>query len=84
MDGFKFRERRENIEKIYSEANTLIEKKSIDEANLKLKETEKLLGTLSEEDLSEIQKRSALNLRVRIEYLAKTAFKLENKNKSIA
>lgn len=84
MDGFKFRERRENIEKIYDEVNTLVEQKAIDQASLKLKSTEKMLDDLSEEDLSEIQQRSALNLKIRIEHLGKTVYKLENKNKGNA
>jgi len=84
MEGFKFRERRENIEKVYDEVNVLIEKKSVDQASKKLKTTKKMLADLSDEDLTEIQQRSAFNLKIKIEYLGKTVFKLENKNKGNA
>ncbi|MFC2155295.1 hypothetical protein ACFLRB_02235 [Acidobacteriota bacterium] len=81
MDGFKFRERRERIEKIYDEVNTLIEEKSIGQANKKLKTTEKLLNDLTTEDLSEIQKRSTFNLGIRVKHLAEVAHKVEAKKK---
>jgi len=81
MEGFKFRERRERIEKIYDEVNSLIEEKSIDQANKKLKKMEKMLDDLTTEDLSEIQKRSTFNLSIRIKHLAEVAHKVEIKNK---
>lgn len=84
MEGFKFRERRENIEKIYDEVNGLVDKKSVDQASEMLKTTETMLADLFDEELTEIQQRSALNLKIRIEHLGKTIFKLENKNKGNA
>ena len=84
MDGYKFRERREVIEKIYNEVNVLIDNKSVDQASKKLKKSEKMVADLSEEDLTEIQHRSTHNLKIRIEHLGKTVYKLENKNKGNA
>lgn len=81
MEGAKFRERRESIEKVYDQINSLIEKNSIELASEALAKSRNMLDKLSAEDLSEIQQRSTFNLSIKGEQLAKTVYKIENKNR---
>ena len=46
MDGNKFRERRENIEKLYEEIYGLIDKKKAKEATKKLDKSQEMLDKL--------------------------------------
>lgn len=70
MEGSKFKGKRESIEKLYDEINSLIEEKSIQDAKKKLKKTRKMLDLLNSEELSEIQERSTFNLKIKGDYLA--------------
>ncbi len=81
MDGNKFREKRENIEKLYENVHSLIDQKNIDEANEILDKSQEMLNELNTEDLSEIQERAAFNLKIQVDHLAKSVEKIENKKK---
>jgi len=79
MDGSLFRSKREEIEGIYKDTNSLIMKKSIPEAKKKLNKAQKKLDNLSTKDLSEIQERSLFNLRIKWDHLAANIDKTKNK-----
>lgn len=78
MEGYIFKERRESLEELLGEINTLIEKKSKDDAQLKLKEAKKEIKELSEEDLSEIQQRVMTNRQIQFDHIKDKLQKLIN------
>jgi len=79
MEGSIFRLKREEIEGIYEDINSLIMKKSLPEAKKKLNKTQKKLDDLSTKDLGEIQERSLFNLRIKWDHLAANIDKTKNK-----
>jgi hypothetical protein len=78
MEGYIFKERRESLEELFGEINTLIEKKSKDDAQQKLKEAKKEMENLSEEDLSEIQQRVLVNRQIQFDHIQDKLQKLIN------
>jgi hypothetical protein len=79
MDGSLFRSKREEIEGIYKDTNSLIMEKSIPEAKKKLNKAQKKLDDLSTKDLCEIQERSLFNLRITWDNLAANIDKTKTK-----
>ncbi len=79
MEGSIFRLKREEIEGIYKDTDSLIMKKSIPEAKKKLNKAQKKLDDLSTKDLCEIQERSIFNLRIKWNYLAANIDKIKTK-----
>ena len=79
MEGNIFRLKREEIEGIYEDINSLIMKNSLMEAKKKLNKTQKKLDVLSSKDLCEIQERSLFNLRNKWDNLAAIIDKTKTK-----
>ena len=79
MEGNIFRLKREEIEGIYEDINSLIMKNSLLEAKKKLNRTQKKLVALSSKDLCEIQERSLFNLRNRWDNLSAIIDKTKTK-----
>ena len=79
MEGKIFRSKREEIEGIYEDINSLIMKKSLLEAKKELNRAQKKLDDLSTKYLCEIQERSLLNLRIKWDHLAANIDKTRTK-----
>jgi ferredoxin-fold anticodon binding domain-containing protein len=69
MDGDEFRRKRESIEAVYAEISTLAENKAKEEVGKKMTKARKMLEDVKKMDLTEIQKRSTFNLKIKMDNL---------------
>lgn len=76
MDGNEFRKKREEIEEVCEEIDTLVQSKSGEEAGKKVKTARKMIDQVSAKDLTDIQKGSVFNLTIRINHLAGSVDKI--------
>jgi len=79
MEGNIFRLKREEIEGIYEDINSIIMKKSLLEAKKELNRAQEKLDDLSTKDLCDIQERSLFNLRIKWDHLAAIIDKTKTK-----
>jgi hypothetical protein len=76
MDGNEFRKKREQIEGVCDEIDTLVQSKSGEEAGKKLKTARKMIEQVSAKELGDIQKGAVFNLTIRIDHLSGSIDKL--------
>jgi hypothetical protein len=79
MDGNEFREKREAIERVIEEINILTKKKLGMEADKKIEKFREMIDELTLRELSDIQKTSLFNLRIKMGHLVESVDKINPK-----
>jgi hypothetical protein len=79
MDGNEFREKREAIERIIEEISILTKKKLGMDADKKIEKLREMIDDLALRELSDIQKTSLFNLRIKMGHLVGSVDKINPK-----